>query len=973
MKTPLFRSRSGAALVITLLFLVLITLLVVGFSETSRVERVAARNHFEQQRATELAQRGLDRVTATLFRETVDSPDPALEPKQIAERSRNWISQPGQLIVPAASALDSGAAVSARKQLSRAVRLHSGAPGGAAPSDPVLAPPDLNIQTLVDQTPPTHLITDRLDANNQPQAMRVRWVYLRQDGSRDADPSDPTLPNENPDLTNTANPIVGRYAYWADDDSSKINYNLAWKRNAGSPAHPSQINLTALTLPDGMSPVSAAMADAIRNFTAATPGRFFNSFADARQIGAWSAAPTGVAAMLNYNKFELTHFNHDPDTTFFGEDRILLTTDPALVPKAPDGSFARKFLDIRKKGVTDPGRPGSIDPVKFDKVLRETLVPYLTRTDWPMAASSFAKKFYGPNATQDEVAQVAANILGYVIAKESAEPAIPPIRFSYIDGKFEYDDWRTPSYQALTRQPLVTESAVWQEATPSLPPNISGSWPKLKDGTPKPLHRTIHYLELHLPLNYGFSAAYGADANKEFSLAYGPKALSWFLWLQYIPGPDPKKPVDPDQLWFTQDSGGAWQPMLAAQPAAPIFNADVFDGKNWINGSPKSRPVLEPGSYVVIKKEFYAPQPLSGTVPLRCGLSRMVPITGGSQGFGPRDIIAPQTNPASYTLGARGTPPDQIPSLETDDPRVAFSPLDWRQNAVNTLGGANKTSSLGKDPESGTADQDTAADGKISDASLYMPPPKGVGSNGPGGDNGRISSLGELGYIHTGTQGAKAGKAEDQRAGVPWRTLRLQPNADAKADTVPDWALLDLFGVPNTGILGANAVTTPNGSSVGGRINVNSRVEPFALQRDRGLLALLQGTSVSNPTTVAANIYNHQLARQATSGAFGKAYGYPAAYDNPWEICEIAGVTDGGEISEKVMREIGSLITARGDVFSIYSVGQALLQTPNGKLVVTGEQRQHSVVERVLDMRGTNDPRDDRVSFRTVYRRNLNP
>lgn len=196
---------------------------------------------------------------------------------------------------------------------------------------------------------------------------------------------------------------------------------------------------------------------------------------------------------------------------------------------------------------------------------------------------------------------------------------------------------------------------------------------------------------------------------------------------------------------------------------------------------------------------------------------------------------------------------------------------------------------------------------------------------------------------------------------------------------MPDWALLDLFGVPDAGSLGANALTTPNGSSVGGRINVNSRVEPFALQRDRGLLALLQGASVSNPATVATSIYNHRLASRTGSGAFGKAYGYPwgasgsDAYDNPWEICEVAGVTDGGETSEKVMREIGGLITARGDVFSIYSVCQALLQTPRVKLVVTGEQRQHAVVERVLDMRGTSDPREDQVSLRTVYRRNLNP
>jgi hypothetical protein len=972
MNTLPFRNRSGAALVITLLFLVIITLMVVGFSETSRVERVSARNHFEQQRANELAQRGLDQVTATLFKETVDPPDPALSPKQIAEQSRNWISQPGQLIVSNTAVASSEATSIARKQLSRSVRLHSGAPGSNAPSDPMLAPPDLNIQTLVDQTPPSYLITDRPGANNQPQPMRVRWVYFRQDGSWDADPSDPTLPNERPVLTDTANPIVGRYAFWADDDSSKINYNLAWKRNAGSPAHPSQINLTALTLPDGTSPVNVAMADAIRSFTTATPGRFFNSFADARQIGASSSAPPGVAAMLNYNKFELTHFNHDPDTTFFGEDRILLTTDPALVPKDASGKFARKFLDIRKTATADPGLSSNIDKKKFNEVL-QTLVSYLMRTDWPMvpseATANFAKKFYGDSATLDEVAQIAANILGYVIAKESEQPMVSAIRFSYnrTTEEFDYDVWHPPSYQALTRQPLVTEAAVWQAPVADVPAQVPGDWP-LEKGKPKPLYRTNLYLELHLPSNYGFSAGYSAAANKAFSLAYNPKALSWFVWLQEIQGTDPK---DTSKFWFTRDSAGAWQPMPQIQPAAPIFNTDIFEQDHWIAGLPKSSPVLEPGSYVVIKKEYYAPWKLSN-VAFRCGLSRERPTTGGVQGFGNRDIIVPQLYSATYRLAPPGTPPDQIPSMETDDPRVAFSSADWKYNATgNTLGRPNRASSLGKAPGSGVADQDTDAAGKIADASLYMPPPKGVGSNGSGGDNGRISSLGELGYIHTGTQGAMPGRT--QKSGVAWRTLRLQPNTFTSTNTVPDWALLDLFGVPNTGILGANAVTTPNGSSVGGRINVNSRVAPFALQRDRGLQALLKGTSISNPTTVAANIYNHQLARRTPSGAFGKAYGYLSAYDNPWEICEIAGVTDDGEASERVMREIGSLITARGDVFSIYSVGQALRQTPEGKLVVTGEQRQHSVVERVLDMRGTNDPRDDQVSLRTVYRRNLNP
>jgi hypothetical protein len=970
MKTLLFRSRSGAALVITLLFLVIITLLVVGFSETSRVERVSARNHFEQQRANELAQRGLDQVTATLFKETVDPPNMALSPPQIAEQSRNWISQPGQLIVPASSALAAGQPSIARKQLNRRVLLHSGVPSASAASGSVLAPPDLNIQTLVDQTPPTYLITDRLDASNQPQPMRVRWVYMRQDGTSEVDPADPSLPNENPDLTNITNPIVGRYAFWTDDDSSKINYNLAWKRNAASPAHPSQINLTALTLPDGISPVSVAMADAIHNFTAATPGRFFNSFADARQIGASSSAPAGVAAMLNYNKFELTHFNHDPDTTFFGEDRILLTTDPALVPKAPDGSFARKFLDIRRTATADPGLAGNIDPNKFNDVL-QTLIPYLQKADWPMmppgSTASLGTKFYGATATPGQIAQVAANILGYVIAKESAEPVVPAIRFSFTGGKFVLYGWQQPSFQALTRQPLVTEAAIWQAPVPDVPAQVSGAWPKLADGKPRPLFKTTQYVELFLPPNYGFNASYSAPANQGLDLTYRPNELSWFLYLRHFHN----TPIAPPNTCFTADSAGIWQPVIAAGvPSFPIFDSDIVGG----GGTSKTR--LEAGSYVVIKKDFYMPSSVAGqTVNWGCGLTRQPATSGGVQTFAGRDIMVPQIDTVPYKLGPSGTPPENIPSLETDDPRVSFSSMDWKYNAAgNTLGKLNSISSVGKAPKtlpSGIAEQDTDTSGRVSDASLYMPPPKGVGGNGPGGDNGRMSSLGELGYIHTGTEGTNEG--------VPWRTLRFQPNAFSKSDTVPDWALLDLFGVPNTGVLGANAVTAPNGSSVGGRINVNSRVEPFSLQRDRGLLALLQGTSVSNPSTVAANIYNHRLAARTGSGAFGKAYGYPwgasgsNAYDNPWEICEIAGVTDGGEASERVMREMGSLITARGDVFSIYTVGQALLQTPAGKLVVTGEQRQHSVVERVLDMRGTSDPRDDQVSLRTVYRRNLNP
>ena len=85
----------------------------------------------------------------------------------------------------------------------------------------------------------------------------------------------------------------------------------------------------------------------------------------------------------------------------------------------------------------------------------------------------------------------------------------------------------------------------------------------------------------------------------------------------------------------------------------------------------------------------------------------------------------------------------------------------------------------------------------------------------------------------------------------------------------------------------------------------------------------------------------------------------------------MAGVADQGEKSEELYRNISNLITARGDVFSSYSIGQALHQTPDGKLIVTGEQRLQAVIERYV----YTDPSTGATSvrFNPVYFRNLIP
>ncbi|HEX4083790.1 MAG TPA: hypothetical protein VHY22_02680 [Chthoniobacteraceae bacterium] len=354
------------------------------------------------------------------------------------------------------------------------------------------------------------------------------------------------------------------------------------------------------------------------------------------------------------------------------------------------------------------------------------------------------------------------------------------------------------------------------------------------------------------------------------------------------------------------------------------------------------------------------------------------------------------------------TSSNDITSIECDDPRcnsycmsgnignngVATPPgLDWyihppgtnnfppKDGVATTKTRSTPYCSVGGAPNSlDFPPQDTDVTGKVTDASFYMPPPAGTpaNANSPGNPYGAVTSVGELGYVCTGIQtNYLASNGLVNPPPVPWRSFSLQPNS-AGPNVVPDWALMDLFTTPTLISGSANIVYQPHTSdaAVGGRINVNSQMTPFSTTRFRPLAALLQGadTSISgtlaiNPLTsgsaasIASNIYNKTLAKKGT------LYNYPGAYISQGEICEIAGVSDQGEQSEELVRQIASLTTARTGVFSIYAVGQALKQAPSGLLSVTAEQRTQTTVEQISVTTGSIPT----VDFRPVYFRALTP
>jgi hypothetical protein len=987
-------NQQAVALLLTLAFVVIITIIIVAFTSSMRLDRPAAASYFEKMRAAQFAQTGVETVNATLHQYAAIVSGTG---------NNNWISEPGQLIVSASTS----------NALTTVVPLYSGSISttGTA-SDPILQPPNLNVPMFRDQY---NLISD----GTAPLPMTVSWIYVRKSGAPvSGTQSGLTLQS----LTSGTDPIVGRYAYWADDESGKINYNIAWRRGGSNTNPPSDLTNVDLTVLPGLT---GTQADAMRSALLSPLGLlsgpalmgsginqlyyFFNTPEDARRVD--SISP-GVAAALGNNQFEVTNYSHDPDTTFFNQPRIVLTTIPSRAGWTLNSSGVwvggKPFLNIFgnspviQPGQTLPGGPydvglqGNLDLPTLTATIY-FLMSYLQRTDWPMVSGSgsFQSKYFPVGAgttgyptsqvSSDRLAQLAIDIIDYVRSKESQLPLVQPIRVSHgaqtypvIFNTSSTFPGFVPvstlqpftsatagsnyfSYMGSARGLRVTELAIWSGSASLQPYKYFQNGAPISSSTSV----TVFQTELYLPKNFGLPSI--------------------------------------DLTTLTMRLGNTGMNLVGQQPEEAMISGSEC--------SPSS--TLYSGSYVTVTR--VEPQPAGKQL---AGVAIGTPPLGTDAYGGPiggaRVEIAPlvsgtATNSAivlNCPAPAPGTPLAKENSWEVDDPRVNKSVADWKLNTTgNTFGQQNSIYSVGTAASNarvkplGLADGysgpqlDTDSSGNISDASLYMPPPAGATFklfNGTVDDNtkGVVQSVGELGYVCTGIESMSVyGNDQPLPPGIPWRTFRLQPNNEP-ASEVPDWALMDLFTVPVTTNSNAQYIYTPHDASVGGRVNINSTVVPFTLNRVLPLTAVLQGCeSYADATTtgtlsttaaaqaIAQNIVNGTLAT-INNGAFtarGKKYGSLPSYNyhSPGEVVEIAGVADKGEGSEALVRNISNLITARGDVYTAYSIGQALQQTPQGNLVVTGEQRLQATLERYVSTNVTTG--SSTVTFRPVYFRNLIP
>ncbi|MEZ0275782.1 MAG: hypothetical protein ACAH88_12825, partial [Roseimicrobium sp.] len=763
-------------------------------------------------------------------------------------------------------------------------------------------------------------------------------VYVRRDGTLDY--------AESPDLTLKENPLVGRFAYWTDDESSKINLNTAWKRNptvagggatnAFSPSHPTSVNLASL------AGFNSNMADQLHakitpnhlytDLASATGGgRFFNSPREVRTLG------ENFTTVFNAAKFEVTHYNHDPDTTFFNEPRIVLTTQKMYAKGRP-------FLDILTNPGTDtalgadPGTAGNISATKLNIVLlgdptanpkKLGLVDYLKRTDWPMVSgdSSFQQKYYQTKTSVVRLTQLALNIIDYVRSAESKMALVEPIRGIVQNNKFVCDAHDTTvrglenTYKGLTRNLYVTEMGVWVKNTPE-----SG-------GSHNGRYKHKFFVEVHLPRGYGVESI---DLTNVFDTVT-MKNEKFYVYNYEVNTTDNTKATGAPQnggfyseankplkgAWFRVDAAHIQRPGVAnpqtlkeGEYATLVFTAYRYTAQ---------RPTTIKMRTAIILAEDKTPTNPTPPDPATFRLE-VSPVGDPSK-----------TQDLDYTVDAGSVDESLIKSLQSDDPRINTVPKDFSSGGhlPNTFGAANSRHQVEqRKPADNTIvpEQDTNLNGSLTDAGMRMPYPKGHAKN----PSGVVLSPGELGHIHTGVEVTSSAT----KGGVPWRTLRLQPNKQANT-IVPDWAFMDLFTVPIDVPTLARGIFAPHDTTTAGRVNMNSQAQPYGnpglfptpLERRRPLVALLTGVTkdaagtqltTTEAETIASNIYFREQAKDDGGQIIGKKYGNLGTYDSPGEVVEIEGVADKGEESEAVVRGIANLICARGSVFNVYTIGQSL-------------------------------------------------
>ena len=276
MKSQSLSKRLGSALVMTLVIIVLITVVTVGYLASVMLETKTAGASLDQERAYGIAMIGVHDAMSRVRDALGQWDDPY---KNFATNAPEfyWSISPGRITrwpyLNVSQSTVTHFALFSESSGTDLVNLNKPLADGSSPIIGGANPPDVT----------------------------VKWVNVL------LDPSKPAGAN---------NAITGRYAFWVDDEGAKININTAdgaekYTTNSLGAGSPSEVSLGALFGGTNANAISKEIVKIAR-----TTG--FNS---SREILRTTNVPAGA---YTNNVFSLTAYSRSPDLNVFGQPKMAL-------------------------------------------------------------------------------------------------------------------------------------------------------------------------------------------------------------------------------------------------------------------------------------------------------------------------------------------------------------------------------------------------------------------------------------------------------------------------------------------------------------------------------------------------------------------------------------------------------------------------------------------------------------------------
>ncbi|HEY5814553.1 MAG TPA: hypothetical protein VIT23_18100, partial [Terrimicrobiaceae bacterium] len=285
-----FSKRLGSALVMTLVIVVLITVVTVGYLASVMLETKTASSALDQEKAYGFAMIGVHQAVSKL-RTGLGPWDDPYKSFSTNPPSFYWSVSPGRLTQWAYSSL--------------------------APSNNIALFSESSATNLVNLNRPLSDGTYPIIGGASAPDLSVKWVNLARNPSQ---------------AFTSNNAIVGRYAFWVDTEGAKINLNTAdgtakYTTNSLGIGSPTEVSLQVLPQ------ITVAQATNIVRIARTS------NFQSPREI----LRASGVTpAVFTNNVFSLTAYSRSPELNVFGEPKMALWPvlgTAWLVPDYPPGAI----------------------------------------------------------------------------------------------------------------------------------------------------------------------------------------------------------------------------------------------------------------------------------------------------------------------------------------------------------------------------------------------------------------------------------------------------------------------------------------------------------------------------------------------------------------------------------------------------------------------------------------------------------